>query len=62
MHDSNASTAKPPSCSEGSYPASAFGRSTSRYVSFLELLLAGLLEYEAGKGGAGHAPEPVPAA
>jgi len=44
-----------------SYPARAFGRETSRYHSFLQALLNGLLEYEAWKGG-GHAPEPLSAA
>lgn len=55
---------EPPSSSESSYssyPGRAFGRGTSRYYSFLQALLDGLLEYERQKGG-GHAPEPIPAA
>jgi hypothetical protein len=44
-----------------SYPAHAFGRSSAHYWAFLEVILAGLLEYDLRKGGLTLAPAPLPA-
>jgi len=61
---SSRSSVEPPSSPrvEALCPAQAFGWGTSRYRSFLQVLLDGLVEHETRKGGAGHAPEPLPAA
>ena len=53
--------ASPTIQTNASYPAHAFGRSTARYRTFLEALLAGLVEYELRKGGVTLVTTPLPA-
>ncbi len=65
MEQMNTAVCEPPSLLvkvTTSFPATAFGRSTSRYYSFLEALLSGLLEYEAQKRGKADGSSPLPAA
>lgn len=63
MNESQLATREPPSPeATESYAGGAFGRRSRRYYCFLEVLLDGLLEYEARKGGGDHASTPLPAA
>ncbi len=62
MNEPSATPSEPPSASGDSFPVRAFGHGTAHYLAFLEALLDGLMEYEARKGGSGHAPTPQPAA
>jgi hypothetical protein len=45
-----------------SYPKQVFGARTTRYWSFLDALLAGLMAYEAHKEGSHDATQPLPVA